>query len=306
MGYEPVLFERGSVFFHPDDALDKSCYDEVTKCQILVLIIGGRYGSQVSEETTEIKDESPTQKTKSSKSVKPIDNKDDLFLKFNSITSREYQVAVINQVPVYVFVEKDVLSEYNTYKKNKGVVIDWAHVDNTNVFCLIEDIYKQSKGNYIKAFEKYEDIEDWLIDQWAGLLYDYLSNKKRNTEIKAMDAKIEELSVVVNALKEYSEALLSKMAPKESQELIVREKQKVILAKFINEPLINFIIRVAERRSNVDSTRLYSDFMRSNNYDEFLTLCKFDLVQLDEINESREVALKDYERIKREYAVLNN
>jgi hypothetical protein len=47
--YETVLFEKGDMPFQHDKALEEPCYAEINNCHLLVLIIGGRYGSLSSE-----------------------------------------------------------------------------------------------------------------------------------------------------------------------------------------------------------------------------------------------------------------
>jgi hypothetical protein len=48
LGFDPVLSEKGSIAYTPDVPLDESCYREAQGCDVFVLIIGGRYGSEVS------------------------------------------------------------------------------------------------------------------------------------------------------------------------------------------------------------------------------------------------------------------
>jgi hypothetical protein len=43
--YETVAFERGGIHFDHTKPLDVSCYEAVKDCDLMVLIIGGRYGS---------------------------------------------------------------------------------------------------------------------------------------------------------------------------------------------------------------------------------------------------------------------
>src|ERR1044071_3638717 len=49
LGYDPVLSEKGAIAYTPDIALDESCYREAKTCDIFILIVGGRYGTEVSE-----------------------------------------------------------------------------------------------------------------------------------------------------------------------------------------------------------------------------------------------------------------
>lgn len=171
MGYESVLYEEGDIPFHHDSPLDASCYEEIRSCHIFVLIIGGRYGSPTSD----------------------ADIASGLEF-YNSVTKKEYETARKNDIPIYVFIEKNVHSEYHTYKKNrKNKDIHYAHVDNVNVFKLIDDIYAQKRNNLIRDFEKFDDLSGWLRDQWAGLFADLLSDKKH-------DKDLEDLSVQVSGL----------------------------------------------------------------------------------------------------------
>jgi Domain of unknown function (DUF4062) len=48
LGFDVVLSEKGRIAYSPDMPLDESCYREAQAADILVLIIGGRYGSEAS------------------------------------------------------------------------------------------------------------------------------------------------------------------------------------------------------------------------------------------------------------------
>jgi hypothetical protein len=74
-GFEPILFERGQIAYDHQKPLDLSCYKEVKSCQMLILIIGGRYGSP------------------SSKPI-PKGQDDPFFEWYNSITREEYLTAI--------------------------------------------------------------------------------------------------------------------------------------------------------------------------------------------------------------------
>ena len=45
MGYEPVLNERGNIPYGRDEKIEEYCYREIELADILIAIIGGRYGS---------------------------------------------------------------------------------------------------------------------------------------------------------------------------------------------------------------------------------------------------------------------
>ena len=51
VGYDSILWEKGNIAYAFDKPLDESCYEEVKNVDIFVLIIGGRYGSEISNST---------------------------------------------------------------------------------------------------------------------------------------------------------------------------------------------------------------------------------------------------------------
>jgi hypothetical protein len=54
MGYEPALFEKGDITFPHDRSIEESCIQEVGLCDILILIVGGRYGSLSQQGPTKV------------------------------------------------------------------------------------------------------------------------------------------------------------------------------------------------------------------------------------------------------------
>ncbi|MFK5895110.1 MAG: DUF4062 domain-containing protein [Pseudomonadota bacterium] len=77
IGYEPVLSEEGSVFYNPVEHTHDACLSELPNCQILVLIIGGRYVGEFHD-------------------------------KEHSITNAEYKEAVKLNIPVFALVDQQV------------------------------------------------------------------------------------------------------------------------------------------------------------------------------------------------------
>lgn len=153
IGYEPVLFERGHVPYGKDEALEDYCYREITSCDILVAMIGGKYGSPSKDQK-------------------------------HSITQRELKTAVELGKQIYVFVEKAVHSEYRTYQINKETKdFKPASVDDVKVFTLLEEIYSLPVGNPIEPFELSEDIIRFLREQWAGVFQRLLQESARQKEI---------------------------------------------------------------------------------------------------------------------------
>jgi hypothetical protein len=217
LGYEPVLFESGDIPFENDLPLDISCYNEIPNCHIQILIIGGRYGASASQEPENI-EEIPS---------------DAQYHFYNSITKKEYKTARDHGIPVFIFVQKGVLAEFDTYKKNRAnESIVYAHVDNINIFRLIEEIYGERVGNFVKEFDSFDDIQSWLRDQWAGLFANYLSQKNNDYQLNTLTAQVNQLSQLVSSLAEYSEAIIREIKPANFEKLIEEQKTKRVRRPF--------------------------------------------------------------------------
>ena len=266
-GYDPVLFESGDIPFEHGKALDESCYKEIINSQMQILIIGGRYGSEESKTKNQPK------KKKTSKEVD--ETEDDKHRRYNSITKMEYETALKENIPVFIFVENPVLAEYDTYRKNRNnESIEYAHVDNINVFRLIDEIYTDTIDKYVKGFEKFEDISNWLRDQWSGMFADFLKRDKDRIEIQALSSKIDQLNKISGSLEKYTKVILEKTAPKESKAIIEEEenklKQEKRLLNFKSEFLITRILNKIYP-INPDINDLYQVFLNSDTFEEFLT-----------------------------------
>lgn len=91
LGYESVLHEAGDIAYGKDSPPEGYLSREIQMCDILICVIGGRYGSESQEEPG------------------------------TSITQRELLTAVKNQIQVFIFIEQSVYSEYGTYSLNKEI-----------------------------------------------------------------------------------------------------------------------------------------------------------------------------------------
>ena len=128
---EPILFESDEVFFNANTAIDESCYNEIQHCHMMILIVGGRYGSMASTQIEEYEN------------------------KYISITQREHETARKRGIPVMVFVEQNVYSEYKTYLANKdNNTIKYTHVDDVRVFQFISKLEQGA----IKVFSHIDDL----------------------------------------------------------------------------------------------------------------------------------------------------
>jgi Domain of unknown function (DUF4062) len=150
-GYEPILNEVGSISYGKHASLESYCYQEVRSCDILVAIIGGRYGSASKESG-------------------------------QSISQTELKTALESGKQVYIFIERDVASEFTTYQNNKVAKISWAHVDNPAVYAFIEEVKALPNNNAIFPFETSQNIIEILREQWAGLFHRLLNDRAQGDQ----------------------------------------------------------------------------------------------------------------------------
>jgi hypothetical protein len=175
LGYEPVLSEKGDIAYAPNIALDESCYRDAASSDVLVLIVGGRYGAERSDSRTTLPH--------------------GFFDRYDSITKLEYIKAIENNVPVYILVDAQVYAEYQTFQQNReNQGVTYAHVDSVNIFNLIEDILLQRRNNALNTFWRYAEIEDWLREQWAGLFGEFLRRTRQSQQVASLSVEVSQAS----------------------------------------------------------------------------------------------------------------
>jgi uncharacterized protein DUF4062 len=229
LGFEAILSEKGGVPYAPDRALDESCYREVQNCDIYVLIIGGRYGSEAS----------------STKSVLPRE----FFERYESVTKLEYKAAVDKDVPIYVLIEKAVYAEYQTYQKNRDATdVRYAHVDSVNVYRFMEEILSQPRNNPVQPFDKYSEIEEWLRQQWAGLFRELMLRMSSQQQISTLAAQVNELAEVNKTLRRYLEEVVGKVSPVDARRIIEAERQRLAEATLDQAFRSNRFVKYLEHR----------------------------------------------------------
>lgn len=184
LGYEPIRNEEGDIPYGKEEELEEYCYKEIKMCDILVCIIGNKYGSESKSE-------------------------------HYSITQRELKTAIEEKKQVYIFIEKSVLLEYEIYVLNKNVSgMSYKYVDNPKIYSFIEEVKKLRVKNNIKSFETTQDITIYLREQFAGLFKRFLDDQNKVREINAIN-QLEKTSQTLNQLV----ALLSEKSENQSERL---------------------------------------------------------------------------------------
>jgi hypothetical protein len=180
MGYESVRNESGKIPYGKDEKLEEYCYREIEFCDIVVAVIGGKFGTQSQQS-----------------------------LHSHSISQEEIRAAVEQDKSLFVFVEKGVLSEYQIYLNNKNTVgIKYNHTERPEIFKFIEEVYNLPRNNPIQPFETAEDITLFLQEQWAGLFHRFLQQQDREREtslIMGLNQTASTLDKLVQYLSEQNE-----------------------------------------------------------------------------------------------------
>ncbi len=183
IGYQPVLSDEGDVFYSPYSHTHESCLKEVESCQLFILIIGGRYGG----------------------SFKDSDK---------SITNNEYKEAVKQNIPIFTLVETGVYSDHNVYNKNKKDKpkiykdISYPNIDDIKIFDFIDEVRKNGKNNAIQPFRNFSDMEIYLKKQWAGMMYDFLIEKNKESESKLTNKLLDNIDIASKKTEELIKLLL--------------------------------------------------------------------------------------------------
>lgn len=81
IGYESIRNEEGDIPYGRDEALEEYCYQEIKSVDILISIIGGRFGSESKRDNS-------------------------------SISQIELRTALKEKKQVYIFIDKNVITEY--------------------------------------------------------------------------------------------------------------------------------------------------------------------------------------------------
>lgn len=208
-GYEPVLFEDGDIGYTPGRTLDSSCYESMRNSDMVILIIGGEYGSAASGE-----------------------KKDD-FKEYMSITRNEFRTAVESGIPIFVMIDKKVMAEYGVYEANyddiekKNRVMTFPTTKNINVFRFIKEI-KGIVTLPIQEFERSSEIKGFISKQWADMFKNYLSSLRNEKENKKIENSVNEMKDLIQKmnimLDSVGKNVLSKNNSKEYEEVVNQQE----------------------------------------------------------------------------------
>ncbi|WP_338053511.1 DUF4062 domain-containing protein [Rhabdochromatium marinum] len=205
LGHEPVMSDYSDILYDPRSHTHDSCIKEVPNCDIVVLIIGSRFGGTGIPSVLKGFDFDALRSLSSKADV--LEHKDKL-----SITQLEILKAAEQSIPVYAFVDEKVFHDHHVYEKNKGKpeVIDAIEFPSIQkketakyIFEFINFLTHRAHNNSITPFSRLDDIKENLLGQWSQLFQRLLSeNRNRSIESRRyMDfsERLDDLKAVIMA-----------------------------------------------------------------------------------------------------------
>lgn len=183
-GYEPVMSDYNDVLYDPRNHTHTSCIKEIPYIDLIILIIGGRYGGKAVQSAldliniNELKTFSTSTKILESKNI--------------SITQLEILKAVELKIPIFVFVDKAVMNDHLFYEMNKknpnfldNVVFPSIEKKETAIYIFefINFLRHRGHNNSIFEYDSYEKIIDTIKKQWSNLFQRLLYENKANLNV---------------------------------------------------------------------------------------------------------------------------
>ncbi len=171
LGYQPIMSEHGGVGYMNERAADVACYQSVKECQLMILIIGKRYGSQ----------------TRGSGQV--------------SVTEHEYETCMEHKPRLITFVDGEVLNYKRVFDESPNAKnVNYPGMDNaTATFAFINKVMHAPVLNAIIPFSSVSDVRLQLKQQLAALFHDLL-DEHANPAKTALDEIMVEVKTIRNAM----------------------------------------------------------------------------------------------------------
>ncbi len=205
LGHEPIMSDYADILYDPRSHTHDSCIKEIPNCDMVVLIIGPRFGGTGIPSVLENFDFDRLSSMSSKTAL--LEHKDKL-----SITQLEILKAAEQSIPVYAFVDDKVFHDHHVYEKNKGKpevinAIEFPSIQKKDtakyIFEFINFLTHRTHNNSITPFSRLDDIKENLIGQWSQLFQRLLSeNRTRSIESRRyldFSERLEDLKSVVMA-----------------------------------------------------------------------------------------------------------
>jgi len=180
LGHLSVLSEEGDILYDPFSNTHQDCLNEVIKCDLVLLLVGSRYGGNCIPSVVESLDLDKLRTLSASTEI--LKNPNSI-----SITQAEVLKAIENDIPIYTYILNDVYHDHHLYEKNKNnedIInkIDFPSIQKKEsakyIFEFINFLRHRISNNSIETFSKPIDIKNNLRSQLSRLLQNLITEKK--------------------------------------------------------------------------------------------------------------------------------
>ncbi len=167
LAYNPVMSDHGEVGYLNPTTAASSCYRSVKQCQIVVLIIGKRYGWIDSEGV--------------------------------SVTHKEFRAAKDHEIPTITFVESHVLNYKEVYEADPSAEMwdSFKGMDHPReIFALIDEITRSPTYNGLIPFTSVAEAQRILKTQIADFV-----GERLNETIRPIRSEVQEVLAEIKTLR---------------------------------------------------------------------------------------------------------
>ncbi len=222
LGYDAVLSDYSDVLYDPREHAHKSCLEEVRTCDIVVLIIGSRFGSALDPEVLKSSlhemDAQHLQEGESSPCL--------------SVTQAEALAAAGSGIPLFAFVEAAVLHDHSVFQTNLGKPfakdITYPSISQPEtaeyIFNFIDYLRGRSYNNAVIPFDRMEDVVGHLQKQWAALFQRMLAEARAGRDDSV---RIDRLADKFEDLKAALLATVGDAGSRETARAVIRSRRLV-------------------------------------------------------------------------------
>ncbi|MDT2752018.1 MULTISPECIES: DUF4062 domain-containing protein [Enterococcus] len=174
MGFDVVMSEFDSFPLNPSLGTLENCLRVVEhRADILILIIGGKYGFI----------------TDSGK----------------SITNLEYLQAKEKGIPIYIFINKSILSSLPLWQDNPNVNFS-SLVDTNSLFAFVEELMDKDR-RWVYEYESAQDICNTLKNQFSYLFHDSLKMWEKFNHNKLSTRVLEQSAAAIKYVLEKKDSI---------------------------------------------------------------------------------------------------
>ncbi len=199
------MSDYSDILYDPRAHTHDSCLKEIPACDMVVLIIGSRFGGTAVPSALSSLDIEFLRNLSTKPAI--FEAKEKL-----SVTQLEVLKAIEQSIPVYAFVDEKVLHDHQVYEKNKDKkdvidAIDFPSIQKKEtaryVFEFINFLSHRVTNNSITPFARLDDIRAHLATQWSQLFQRLLAEDRRRSHeerrYRDFSERLDDLKAVVLA-----------------------------------------------------------------------------------------------------------